>query len=170
MDISLPRHVYTVYSDPFCNITHLINGHVSALINTAISGRILITNSSKKKLRKLACKRVIQLINEYTIEIKKKTQICNIRSFVSSEITSEHNIPFKLIIKCSIIWLIKNTKTQCDEQMIVDFIIEFIFNIDGMKLIDVYDKITKIYDSDLYEVNDRAIMSYKIPKDLIQFI
>lgn len=155
------------------DISHLINGHISALINTAIFGRILITNSSKKKLRKLACKRVIQLINEYTMEILKKTQILHISSFVSSEITSEYNIPFKLIIKCSIIWLIKNTKTQCDEQMIVDFII----NIDGIKLFDVYDKITTIYESDLYEVNDRAIMSalynrdiYKIPKNLIQFI
>jgi len=157
------------------DISYLINGHVSALINTAISNRILITNSSKKKLRKLACTRVKQLINEYIIEIQKKTQILHISSFVSSVITSEYNNPLKLIIKCSIIWLIKNTQTQCDEQMIVDFIIEF--DIDKMKLIDVYDKITKIYDSDLYEVNDRAIMSalynkdiYKIPKDLIQFI
>jgi hypothetical protein len=39
----------------------------------------------------------------------------------------------------------------------------------GMNLISVGDKIPKIYEPGLYEVNDRAL-NLKSPKDLIRFI
>ena len=105
------------------------------------------------------------LIDTYTQKILKKKQFSNISSFFSS--TVEYGI---LNVKCSIIWQFKIDIYQI-EQMIVDFIIEFMFDTEGLKLIRVYDKIPKIYESGLYEVNDRAIYANsKIPTDLIQFI
>ena len=144
---------------------HIVNPSLSAIINASIDDLTYIPTNAKK-LRKLACTHVNKLIAKYTKSIHKKTQILNISNIISS--TSGYNNPLELIVTCSIIWLIKNT--QYEEQMTVDFIIEFIFNNSGncMKLIRIYDKIPKIYEHGLYEVNDRA--TCKIPYDLIQFI
>ena len=141
------------------NIAQNVNIHVSALINSAIID-YQISNKKKQHLISSAVKSVTMLINTYTHKILKKKQFSNISSFFSS--TVDYNI---LNVKCSIIWQFKI------EQMIVDFIIEFMFDTEGLKLIRVYDKIPKIYESGLYEVNDRAIYANsKIPTDLIQFI
>lgn len=157
---------------------HIVNQNLSAIINSAIDDLTYIPTNAKK-LRKLACKNVNQLIAKYNTYIHKKTQILHISNIISS--TSGYNNPSELIVTCSIIWLIKNTQTKCDEQMKIDFIIEFMFDdnrsyvvqhkVNGMKLIRIYDKIPKIYESGLYEVNDRATSkNSKIPIDLIQFI
>lgn len=146
------------------NIAQNINIHVSALINSAIID-YQISNKKKQHLISSAVKSVTMLIDTYTQKILKKTQFSNISSFFSS--TVDYSI---LNVKCSIIWQFKIDIYQI-EQMIVDFIIEFMFDTEGLKLIRVYDKIPKIYESGLYEVNDRAIYANsKIPTDLIQFI
>ena len=146
---------------------HIVNPSLSAIINSSIDDLTCVPIHTKK-LRKLACTHVNKLIAKYTKSIHKKTQILDISNIVSS--TSGYNNPSELIVTCSIIWLIKNTQTQCEEQMTVDFIIEFMFDNHGasIKLISVYDKIPKIYEPGLYEVNDRA--TCKNPYDLIQFI
>ena len=146
------------------NIAQNVNIHVSALINSAIID-YQISNKKKQHLISSAVKSVTMLIDTYTQKILKKKQFSNISSFFSS--TVEYGI---LNVKCSIIWQFKIDIYQI-EQMIVDFIIEFMFDTEGLKLIRVYDKIPKIYESGLYEVNDRAIYANsKIPTDLIQFI
>lgn len=146
------------------NIAQNVNIHVSALINSAIID-YQISNKKKQHLISYAVKSVTMLIDTYTQKILKKKQFSNISSFFSS--TVEYGI---LNVKCSIIWQFKIDIYQI-EQMIVDFIIEFMFDTEGLKLIRVYDKIPKIYESGLYEVNDRAIYANsKIPTDLIQFI
>jgi hypothetical protein len=153
------------------NITNTVNSNVSALIKSAtIAPQYSISKSRIKKLRRLASSQINKLIDEYTLscEIGPCTaEIVNISSLFSSSI-----VYTTLNIICSIIWQIQSdTSDDGIQQMMVDFIAEFIISNSGneMKLIGVYDKLPIINEIGLYEVNDRAI-GIENPRYLLQFL
>jgi hypothetical protein len=152
------------------NIQKDIYAHIDAYIADLIEAYIP-TDVRKREIRRLAYERIICLINMYTKKIRKKTEIYDVYSIISSS-GGYFNI-LEMNITCSVIWLIENTQTHDSEQIMADFVINLMFgeqhNQKGMNLISVGDKIPKIYEPGLYEVNDRAL-NLKSPKDLIRFI
>ena len=160
------------------NITNTVNSNVSALIKSAIiAPQYSISNSRIKKLRRLASSQINKLINEYTLSCNigpRAAEIINISSLFSSSIVYNTTACkyATLNIICSIIWQIQSdTSDDGIQQMMVDFIAEFIISNSGneMKLIGVYDKLPIINEIGLYEVNDRAI-GIENPRHLSQFL
>ena len=150
------------------DITHTVNSNVSALIKSAALHFVWvgdnISNSKIKTLRRLVSARINKRINEYTDKIDN---LVNISSVFSSSIDTHcGTIPQdNITIICSIIWQIHSDISDDGiQQMMVDFIAKI-----STKSVEVYEKLPKIYEIGLYEVNDRAI-GIENPRDILKFL